>query len=238
MPGHREVRVELLVRGSRAPVGDRTAFGRGVVGSAFADEHLSVRWDDARCVPWRDSADVLWRGLPLASRPAAVAWTRRILGRHPGVLTVCAGYGGGWGSARLAVAAGAPPLTAYVSGGRSRRGTATGTGCPTGCGCGTECPTGYECGAECPTGYGCAYGYGCRAGCSGAATAAVASLLHACVTARLPLDRPLLASAASRGPDGTGLWAVHLVPESAGGSWPSAATRSATRPASEAPTPS
>ncbi|MFF7196603.1 hypothetical protein ACFZAM_23255 [Streptomyces sp. NPDC008079] len=103
-PGCREVRVELLVGGDGAPFG-----------GAFADEHLSVRWDDARCVPWRDSADVLWHGLPLPSRAVALAWTRRVFRRHPGVLAVCAGYGGG-GSAWLAAVTGAPPLTVYASG--------------------------------------------------------------------------------------------------------------------------
>lgn len=204
----REVRVRLRVFGGGAPAGDEAPLGVGApLGSArtfpgasasvavVTDEHLSVRWnDDGRGGPWRDSADVLWRGSPAPSRAAAYAWSREAVRRHPGVLVVCAGYGDGPGRC-LVVRTGAPPLTAYVTGG----------------------------------------------GAGAAAVAAVGSLLHACVTARLPLDRPLRALMACREPDGGDRrWAVHLVPgpEAAGVSGASSATRAASRPASGAPTPS
>jgi hypothetical protein len=195
----REVRVRLRVFGGGAPPGDEAPLGVARTPGAsasvavFADEHLSVRWnDDGRGGPWRDSADVLWRGSPAPSRAAAYAWSRETVRRHPGVLVVCAGYGDGPGRC-LVVRTGAPPLTAYITGG--------GAG----------------------------------------AVAAAGSLLHACVTARLPLDRPLRALTACREPDGGDRrWAVHLVPgpDAARVSGASSATRAASRPASGAPTPS
>jgi hypothetical protein len=261
-PGHREVRVELRVPAGGAPSG-----------GVFTDEHLSVRWDGMRGVPWRDSADVLWLGLPLRSRRAADAWARWVLGRHPGALVACAAYGDGHARYRLAVAAASPALTAYV------RGCPGGSGSPCGCRCGSgpagesscrgrgpdrtaACALRYGYGCACPSGCGCpcgcgtgrgpdgaeACGDGCGRGCAAVVTAVVGSLLHACVTARLPLDRPLSVEVTADGPGGAAgqgpRWAVQFLPEPPGGSESASAPaspcvmRAATLRASGAPTPS
>jgi hypothetical protein len=102
------------VADSAARPGDSVRLGEPAR-QGFADEHVSVRWDDGRGGPWRAAADVLWRGAALPSRAAAAAWCDAVARWHPGALVVCAPYGPG--PVCLAVRSGAPPLTAYVTGG-------------------------------------------------------------------------------------------------------------------------
>jgi len=82
----------------RVRVYEATVALRGPGGGVHRDEHLSVRWDAAeRGIGrgprgwWLDCADVVWRpGAP--GRRAALAWLADEVGRRPGALVHCTGY--------------------------------------------------------------------------------------------------------------------------------------------------